>query len=261
MMVGEVWIDDPHPGSWNMAMDEAMLEYAAAAQRIVLRCYGWSRPTISLGYFQSYDELANHPMLSSLDCVRRLTGGGGLLHDLEITYSIGIPGDMQRKGHNESLYRSTHRGLVDWLRSLGFRAILWEEANQEARQSYSEKDSFWCFERRSDVDIVVGKQKVVGSAQRRNTHGLLQHGSLLIDTSIWTPQLPGILSVEPDQIAAKVRGKLTVERLGELLQNVLAESLGCDWRKVGPNSNVLERAKAIDTERFSSPKWTRHKNR
>ncbi len=54
---GECWIEDrAQPGSWNMALDQAMLEYATTASCVVLRIYRWSSPTISLGYFQSYDD-------------------------------------------------------------------------------------------------------------------------------------------------------------------------------------------------------------
>jgi lipoyl(octanoyl) transferase len=260
-MRGEVWIDAPQIGSWNMAMDQAMLEYAAASQQVILRCYRWSRPTISLGYFQSFDDLANHPPLCSFDCVRRLTGGGALLHDQELTYSIGFPGNLQHKGHNEELYRATHRGFVDWLCSLGFQAELWEEANHEGSQAYLDEGSFWCFERRSDVDIVVGQRKVVGSAQRRNTFGLLQHGSLLLETSAATPQITGLLSDSPAQQHVDAREKITIKRLGETLQDVLGKSLGCVWLEGAPSQKVLERAQQIDAELFSSPEWTRNKNR
>jgi lipoate-protein ligase A len=265
-MLGEVWIDVPQLGSWNMAMDQAMLEYAAATQQVILRCYRWSKPTISLGYFQSYDNLADKPSLCSLDCVRRLTGGGALLHDQEITYSIGVPGNIQNgniqnKGHNEQLYRATHRGLVVWLKSLGFQANLWEDANRETAQAYPGESPFWCFERRSDVDIVVGERKVLGSAQRRNAYGLLQHGSLLIEASNWTPWLPGIIGNDPDQQIETFKDQFTSKQLGETLREVLGKVLDCDWRAGAPSQVVLERAKTIDTERFSSLEWTRHRNR
>ena len=41
-----------------MALDEAMLEAAARGESAYLRIYGWSEPTLSLGYFQRIAEVA-----------------------------------------------------------------------------------------------------------------------------------------------------------------------------------------------------------
>ena len=40
-------------GPANMALDEALLDaVAAGAESAYLRTYGWTEPTLSLGYFQ-----------------------------------------------------------------------------------------------------------------------------------------------------------------------------------------------------------------
>ena len=45
-------------GPSNMALDEALLERAAeAGEFAALRTYGWSTPTLSIGYFQHLAEL------------------------------------------------------------------------------------------------------------------------------------------------------------------------------------------------------------
>ena len=46
-------------GPANMALDEALLDVVSAAgkPRAVLRTYGWSEPTLSLGYFQRLAEV------------------------------------------------------------------------------------------------------------------------------------------------------------------------------------------------------------
>jgi len=247
-----------------MAMDQAMLEYAAATQHIVLRIYQWSNPTISLGYFQAfqaYQALADYPDLSSLDCVRRLTGGGAILHDQEVTYSVAVPGDGQPKGHSEKLYRAVHRAIVVWLETSGFHARLWEEANATSAMAYSKEASFWCFERRSDVDIVVDDRKVLGSAQRRTATGLLQHGSLLVKGSRWLPKLPGLFSKSPTESLAEIEKELTARKFGEVVKSALEKAVGCEWSDGHANAAVCERASVVDTERFSSLEWTRSKNR
>ena len=85
-------IDAPERGVWNMAIDEALLESAAdeSCDLVTLRFYRWSEPTLSLGYFQSYEDRNSHEASRSLPVVRRSSGGGALVHDHEWTYSLAI---------------------------------------------------------------------------------------------------------------------------------------------------------------------------
>jgi len=244
-----------------MAMDQAMLEYAASSQQVILRIYEWSRPTVSLGYFQSWERFSEQSELQSLDVVRRMTGGGAILHDREWTYSLAIPGDLERKGHSEQLYRSVHHAVVAWLRELGYAANFWEELNQKSGTTYLKSDPFFCFERRTQVDIVVGERKIMGSAQRRSAHGLLQHGSLLIDTSPATPHLPGLLSVDTSEKPNHRYYFANPARLGEVVKIGLQLGLNCRWTNGKANEAIIERAKAEAEARFASPGWTRSKNR
>ena len=77
-------IDPPALGRMNMAIDEALLESASRGETI-LRFYSWSPATLSLGYFQAYDDRREHSASADLDVVRRSTGGGAIVHDQEIT--------------------------------------------------------------------------------------------------------------------------------------------------------------------------------
>src|SRR5207237_8235421 len=102
-------IDRYASGAWNMAIDEAMLLDAVETNIVSLRFYGWSEPTLSLGYFQRYAERENHA--ASLRCavVRRQTGGGAILRDRELTYSIALPASHPFARHNVELYRDEHQ--------------------------------------------------------------------------------------------------------------------------------------------------------
>jgi lipoate-protein ligase A len=44
---------------------------------------------------------------------------------------------------------------------------------------------------------VLAGHKILGSAQRRRKGAILQHGSLLLRRSPWTPQHPGLQDVSP----------------------------------------------------------------
>src|ERR1700678_3435608 len=79
-------------GPANMALDEALLETGAnGAGPAYLRPYGWTTPTLSLGYFQRLAELQVEPRFQSVPLVRRLTGGGAIWHHHELTYALIIP--------------------------------------------------------------------------------------------------------------------------------------------------------------------------
>ena len=45
-------------GTWNMALDEALVASGRAGGPPTLRFYQWDQPTLSLGYFQRYADRA-----------------------------------------------------------------------------------------------------------------------------------------------------------------------------------------------------------
>lgn len=192
---GVVLITPPLAGTANMEIDEVLLANADSDSPVILRIYQWSEPTLSLGHFQSIDDRNESPELASVAYVRRKTGGGAILHDHELTYSLIVPSrSASRKGHSDKLYRSVHLAIADGVNSLGWNAILSETCTCSA-MSNQKHEPFLCFLRRSPVDLIVGEHKIVGSAQRRTKNGLLQHGSLLIRSSQVTPSLLGLLDI------------------------------------------------------------------
>ncbi len=198
--------DPPRSGIENMQIDDRLLLDATPNSPIVLRVYGWSEPTLSLGHFQAIESLDSDPFtarqtsLRHLPWVRRRTGGGAILHDRELTYSFVIPTRerQQEKGHSESLYRAVHESVRDGLIGLGLPASLSVDCTCGSRKIGGLKktelpEPFLCFQRRTPVDVVIGEHKILGSAQRRTRTGLLQHGSLLLSAS---PALRELIGVE-----------------------------------------------------------------
>ena len=191
---GLVIVDPPRSGESNMAIDEALLRNATPAWPVVLRVYRWDRPTLSIGHFQQLEDRNEVPHLSELPWVRRKTGGGAIVHDRELTYSILIPNraNYSVKGHNEALYRAVHSSFVEQLQELGWDARLSESCTCAATVEKIPAH-FLCFSRRSPVDVIIDNAKILGSAQRRSATGLLQHGSFLLCRSQSTPELCGLL--------------------------------------------------------------------
>ena len=172
-----------------MAIDQALLEIAGRDQCAFLRVYSWAQPTLSLGYFQNYDERLTHEPSVELDVVRRSTGGGAIVHHHDWTYSVCVPDSLLKSslGAVPELYEAIHESVVSWLAKFNVQASRFSEDPA----CKSDGCSFLCFERRSTGDVVSKDLKLLGSAQRRKYGALLQHGSLLLQRSIHAPSLDG----------------------------------------------------------------------
>jgi len=195
MSVLRVLIDPPADGAWNMAVDEALLESAAAGGAATLRFYQWSEPTLSLGYFQRAADRDQHAASRLCPLVRRASGGGAIVHDRELTYSVAWPMRDTRIKAATNLYDACHETLVEVLAAMAVKATIYRplpDACTSGSQARESPPPFLCFQRRSCGDILCGAHKIVGSAQRRSRGAVLQHGSILLSRSSCAPELPGI---------------------------------------------------------------------
>jgi lipoate-protein ligase A len=209
-----VIIDEPAAGDWNMAVDHALLETANSTGLISVRFYAWSQPTLSLGYFQPQALSRQHH--ASLHCpqVRRSTGGGAIVHDQEITYSLCVPSNHRWSTENEQLYSMVHQILCDLLAQYKVDAKLFELAATPQKK----EAEFLCFLRRSQGDLIVAGNKIGGSAQRRRKNALLQHGSVLLKRSPSAPELAGIEDLTGVQIDPAELINRWIPRLEESLE-------------------------------------------
>lgn len=201
----------PSPGAWNMAVDAVLLRSAMDQGLATLRWYRWSEPTVSLGYFQNSADVEHDVRLAGRPRVRRLSGGGALVHDQELTYSLTLPADQQLVEHPVSLYRLVHQAFVDAFAAWGAQVTF------RGTTTRLDQEPVLCFSRQDENDLVVSGFKVLGSAQRRRRGAILQHGGLLLRASAVTPELPGVLDLCP---AVPVSGLIAT--LSELLPSRLA---------------------------------------
>ncbi|MEM9701346.1 MAG: lipoate--protein ligase [Planctomycetota bacterium] len=189
---GSVLIEpNPRSGEANMAADAALLD-AAADGTLGGRWYRWSEPTVSLGHFQKGRAL-NEADLPDLPWVRRLSGGGAIVHHHEWTYALAVPRGHALAQSPERFYEAVHGELITALGSSGVSARLRGERSAESPRP----DPALCFLRSDPRDIVTADRhgfvwKIVGSAQRRRKGAVLQHGSLLIAASPYAADLPGL---------------------------------------------------------------------
>ncbi len=183
--------DEPCSGAWNMAVDEVLLESACELGVASLRFYRWCEPTASLGHFQREADFLAETRFAQLPAVRRLSGGGTLIHDLELTYSLILPPSQQVVGHPVELYALVHRVFIAVLRSRGV------DVGMRGSTVLLKHEPLLCFAREDEHDLVAFGHKLLGSAQRRRRGAILQHGGLVLEASRVTPELPGIIDLFP----------------------------------------------------------------
>lgn len=159
---------EPRSAAMNMAIDEALLQFAA---RPALRFYRWQRPALSFGYFGAFADVAAEADLREL--VRRWTGGGIVLHGLDLTYSVILPkSDRVDASHSRLVYAQIHGAI---------RAALGSHMNVALASEAAPKVSEACFANPVVADVLVDGRKVAGAAQRRTRAGLLHQGSIQHD--------------------------------------------------------------------------------
>lgn len=241
-----------------MAVDEVLLEATADAEIPTLRIYRWERPTLSLGYFQAFADRQSHPASAEVDVVRRQSGGGAILHDQEITYSLTIPGEHPLAANPETLYQTVHRGLVEWLNDFvpseqQLRSEMWPGTQVVSRS----EEPFLCFQRRSNGDVVLRDganelgYKVIGSAQRRRRGAVLQHGSILWSTSQFAQEICGF--------ANKTGCTNTLSEAQESLIESLPKLLSFDLQREELSADQQEYAHRLQQQRYTQASWTKRR--
>ncbi|MEN6458422.1 MAG: lipoate--protein ligase family protein [Thermoguttaceae bacterium] len=245
-------LDSPASGSWNMAVDEALLEAAALRGQSTLRFYRWAEPTLSLGYFQTYADRFQHEASSRCAVVRRASGGGAILHDIELTYSLAVPERHPLAATRLKTYRAVHYALIAALARYGIEAGMLTCATA-GRPSFNQPEPFLCFQRRSPGDVLLDGVKIAGSAQRRCQGAVLQHGSLLLARSSAAPELDGLLELAGKPIDA--------EEFTQAWLHEMAGVLGVQWHRQPMAEADGRRAAEIESQKYATSLWTEHRGR
>ncbi|NLW30393.1 MAG: lipoate--protein ligase family protein [Fibrobacter sp.] len=172
-------IDSSHDGAFNMAADQYLLRQSVSENQIIIRFYTWSVPTITIGYMQKPAlVLDTYKMVQeSVGWVRRPTGGRAVMHYEDLTYSCMFPKSLKFMG---STVRESYNLITKCLlRGLGYAGI-----SCEAHDSYDQllevkrEVKLPCFLAPNRDEVMVNGKKLIGSAQRRVTDSILQHGSM-----------------------------------------------------------------------------------
>jgi hypothetical protein len=197
------------PPDLNMALDEALLEGDAPP---TLRLYGWSPAAVSLGRFQDAAAFAG----CGLPVVRRITGGGAIHHDREITFAL-IADAHWLPGAVADSYELVHGAFARALRAVGIPT----GRPAASFAGCARPAQAWCFAQPACFDLVTpAGGKLLGSAQRRVRRPrprVLHHGSLPLERPALTPGCGAIADLrDPGGLEAELTARIAAELAGAL---------------------------------------------
>lgn len=248
-----VLLDSPAlDGYGQMALDEALLE-SASKDSLILRLYHWSGSAVTFGYFQAYAEILRHlnGHVTEHALVRRLTGGGLVYHDGDITFSLIFPWD--RLTDASWVYKEVHRGVHLGLKARRLHSRLWSPPNvggNFARGSYNSEREISaaaiqrltasptaCFTGPSPMDLVHenGTKCLGGALRRRRGIGLYQ-GSMR----------PEGFGVSSDRLAAAVT-------------DGIGQAWRADFHSEHLSARLLEEARGLAERKYMTENWNQRR--
>jgi lipoate-protein ligase A len=162
----------------NMALDTHLLSLCEGGEGYgFLRFYVWTKPTLSLGFFENIGDIDTaRARRDGVGIVRRPTGGRVVLHGDDLTYAVILP---RGRDHDVTrAYRMISECIIEGIGLLGPRLVL--EKGSGAKTDVRSKP---CFISTSRYEVTYGGRKLVGSAQRVGERAVLQHGSIPLGRS------------------------------------------------------------------------------
>ena len=226
-------------GATQMALDEALLAHADGT---TLRLYRWQPAAVSLGYFQAYAPIA--ALLAGLPgqappVVRRITGGGAIWHQHEVTYClVGTLGNDGLPGRTRDLYPLLHGAICTALSVRGAR--LTRQTATIGDRRYADEPR--CFASPAADDLMLGAGKVLGSAARARGERVLVHGSLKLASNPWDGD-------------AVVGCGLDADQAGSALVEGVAAALGLVPSTGTLTASERDGMEAIRAQRYGRPDW------
>ena len=167
------------------------------------------------------------------------------VHHNELTYSVVLPRGHRLAARRLVLYRTIHTTLIEVLSDRGIAASLDEGSGRTA----AGRQPFLCFQRRAPGDVLLGEAKIAGSAQRRSSGAVLQHGSVLLARSPAAPELDGLNDLAETPLA---EGQLVKAWLGKL-----GPRLGLTWQDQPLSDPERRRVAELLEAKYSAEAWAR----
>ncbi|MEK4923425.1 biotin/lipoate A/B protein ligase family protein [Cytobacillus sp. FSL R5-0569] len=259
--------------SFNMALDEALLDWNSEGKMPpVIRFYGWNPATLSIGYFQKVGKEIKLEAVkeNGLGFVRRPTGGRGVLHEHELTYSVIVPEEHPQMPKTVTeAYRVISEGVLRGFQQLGLEAYFAVPRSKEEKEMLKNPRSSVCFDAPSWYELVVEGRKVAGSAQTRQKGVILQHGSILLDLD--EDKLFSLFKYSNDRVKERMQRafsskavaineltdrKITYEDAVVAFKKGFEEGLDIILEPYELNAEEITYVEKLAKERYENDEWT-----
>jgi lipoate-protein ligase A len=260
-----------HDPYYNMAMDEALLNFVSRGEiDPVVRFYTWNPATLSVGYFQRLKKEIDIDKVNEkgFGLVRRQTGGRGVLHDKELTYSVIVSEEHPNMPSTVTeAYRVISEGLLEGFKLLGFEAYFAIPRSKEEREKLKQPRSAVCFDAPSWYELVVEGRKIAGSAQTRQKGVILQHGSLLQDVNV--DELFDMFIFKNDRLKDKMKKAfvdkavaindisdrhISIEEMEKAFEEGFKKGLNIEFKPLTLSDEQIKEVKELE-EKYRSDEW------
>lgn len=175
--VGRLLNMEANPAAMNMAIDESILLAQKGQPNPTLRFYEWSSPAFSFGYFQNIASEVDVEACRAdgIELVKRMTGGGTVVHGWELTYTLVLPRGAAEMDISEA-YQRIGQSLAKAFQKLGVPAQCYA-----ARPDSSEAVPNICLTNPAEHDVMSDDKKLAGVSVRRTRDGIMFQGYISLD--------------------------------------------------------------------------------
>jgi len=216
----------PQSASLNMATDEAILVgFINGVSPATLRFYSFSPSAITIGRFQNAsDQLLSETVNCGLSLVRRPTGGRAVVHNGDFTYSVvAATDDSLFGGSTIETYRKISERLAQAFKELG--ADVTAEPNPGGKYQRSAS----CFDSTVTYELKLGREKIAGGAQVRQSGAFLQQGSIALSRPEYDfERLFGGGSRPPTGLSLLLGKRVSYEEVRMAIQNSFGRTMRAD---------------------------------
>jgi lipoyl(octanoyl) transferase len=168
----------PSSAVYNMETDKKIFNRYLEDGIPVFRVYRWQSPSFTYGVTQDPEKWIDLELCASekIGIAGRMTGGGVLFHDNEITYSLAC--GKQDAGEPQGpivSYREICAFLIKFYESIGLEASFALESESFKNRCVP---NALCSASYEKYDIIINNRKIGGNAQKRKRQVIFQHGSI-----------------------------------------------------------------------------------
>ena len=251
-----------HDAATNMAIDEVILQRQETCPQPTLRVYDWSQPAFSFGYFQKISSEIDVKKCEarSVELVRRMTGGGMVVHGWDVTYSIVAP-------HGNGVIPSDISASYCWIANRlvnGFHRINVPATQQSVKSKTAEGMPNTCLANPAEHDVMLHGKKVAGVSQRRNRIGGVYQGYIALDMPppeilTLTSKSPGYQEILTQKSTAVNSDRLTPKDRQQVENAVISgfkDALGARLVASNLSDDELDAAKSLAESKYATGEWT-----